>query len=90
MIQKNLQKQSGSTYNEVEIMVLTLFQVIISLLLIGAILLQAQGTGLTASFGGSGEFYRSKRSVERLLFQTTIVLTVLFGVTSFILLFPHK
>jgi protein translocase SecG subunit len=71
-------------------MFFTILQVIISLLLIGAILLQVQGTGLTSAFGGSGEFYRSKRSIERFVFQATIVLTVLFGIASFILLFPHK
>jgi len=71
-------------------MFLTILQVLISLLLIGAILLQAQGTGLTSAFGGSGEFYRSKRSIERLVFQTTIILTILFGAISFILLFPRK
>lgn len=71
-------------------MFIVILQVLISLLLIGAILLQVQGTGLTAAFGGSGEFYRSKRSVERFVFQATIILAILFGAISIILLFPHK
>lgn len=71
-------------------MVLTIIQIIITALLIGSILLQMQGAGLTAGFGGSGEFYRSKRSVEKILIYVTIVLTVLFGAASLLLLFPHK
>jgi len=53
-------------------------QIIISLLLAASILLQAKGTGLGTAFGGSGEFYRSKRGVEKIVFIATIVLAVLF------------
>ncbi len=53
-------------------------QVIISVLLIAAILLQARGTGLGAAFGGGGNVYRTKRGVEKKLFQLTIVLSILF------------
>ena len=53
-------------------------QVIVSLLLIGTILLQAKGTGLGSAWGGGGEFYRTKRGAERVLFVGTIVLSVLF------------
>ena len=70
--------------------VLLILQVIITVLLIGSILLQMQGTGLTAGFGGSGEFYRSKRSIEKLLIYATGVLAFLFAVVSIaLLLFPH-
>ena len=71
-------------------MVLVITQLIIAVLLIASVLMQMQGTGLTSSFGGSGEFYRSKRSVEKLLMYATVVLAVLFAVTSIVLLlFPH-
>ncbi len=53
-------------------------QIVISLLLMGAILLQARGTGLGSAWGGGGEMYRSKRGVERVILYTTIVLVVLF------------
>lgn len=59
-------------------------EIIISILLIAAILLQTRGQGLSSSFGGGGEFYRSKRGLEKLLFWATILLTVLFLVTSIV------
>ncbi len=69
---------------------LLVLQAIIAVLLIISILLQMQGTGLATAFGGSGEFYRSKRSVEKILIYVTIVLAVLFAVISIALLFPIK
>lgn len=68
--------------------VLTLAQLLISLLLATAILLQAKGTGLgnSALFGGGGEFYSSKRGAEKVIFLATIVLAVGFAVLSLILL----
>lgn len=57
-------------------------QIIIAIALIGAILLQTRGQGLSASFGGGGEFYRSKRGLEKLLFWATIVLVCLFATVS--------
>ncbi|HEX7042631.1 MAG TPA: preprotein translocase subunit SecG [Patescibacteria group bacterium] len=67
-------------------MVLLVIQLVISLLLIVAIILQMQGSGLSTAFGGSGEFYRSKRSLEKILFTSTIVLSAFFAVISIILL----
>lgn len=56
----------------------------IAVLLIGAILLQSQGAGLSSSFGGSSFFYRTKRGAEKLLFISTIVLAFLFCVISLV------
>jgi protein translocase SecG subunit len=52
--------------------------------LITAILMQARGTGLGATFGGESSVYRSRRGVEARLYQFTIVLAVLFVVVSLI------
>jgi len=57
-------------------------QIVVSLLLIGVVLLQQKGTGLGASFGGSGQIYRSKRGLERILFWATIILAVIFSLTA--------
>ena len=46
--------------------------------LIAAVLLQSRGAGLGATFGGESSVYRSRRGVEKRLFQFTVVLTVLF------------
>lgn len=61
---------------------IAVLEIILALLLIGSILLQARGTGLSATFGGASLFYRSKRGVEKMLFTTTIVLAVLFTASS--------
>ncbi len=62
--------------------VLSVTQVVISVLLIGAILLQQRGTGLSATFGGEGNIYRTKRGLEKVIFAATIVLAVLFFGTA--------
>lgn len=67
-------------------MILTIIQIIVAVLLIVSILFQMQGTGLSTAFGGGGEFYRSKRSAERLLIWATIVLAFIFAVLSIFLL----
>ena len=70
-------------------MFLSTLAIIVAVLLIVVILLQMQGQGLSSSFGGSGEFYRSKQSIDKLLVFATVILTTLFGVLSIILLIPH-
>lgn len=57
-------------------------QIIVSLLLIGSVLLQSQGSGLGSTWGGGGESYHTKRGLERFLFGFTILLIALFGVIS--------
>lgn len=64
--------------------VILIVQIIISISLSAAILLQVQGSGLGSSFGESGEQYRSKRGVEKLLFRLTVVLAALFVITSLV------
>lgn len=58
--------------------ILSVAQVVFAVLLVASILLQARGTGLGASFGGEGNVYRTKRGIEKRLFQATIVLAILF------------
>jgi protein translocase SecG subunit len=70
-------------------MFLSILAIIVAILLIIVIMLQMQGTGLSSSFGGGGEFYRSKQSIDKLLVWITIILSILFGVLSIILLIPH-
>ena len=61
---------------------LAIGQIIVSIALIIAILLQARGVGLSGTFGGDSAVYRSRRGVERRLWQFTIVLLVLFVIFS--------
>jgi protein translocase SecG subunit len=71
-------------------MFLNVAAIVVAILLIVVIMLQMQGAGLSSSFGGGGEFYRSKQSIDKLLVWVTVVLTVLFGILSIILLVPHS
>lgn len=57
---------------------LIIFQIVVSILLVLTILMQEKGVGLSATFGGGGEFYRSKRGVDRLLFIATAIFSILF------------
>ena len=63
---------------------LYIIQVIISLALIAIILVQAKGSGgLGGIFGGEGRgVFRTKRGVERTLYNVTIGLAVVFFFVS--------
>ncbi len=69
-------------------MILNILEIVVAALLIGVILLQVQGSGLSASFGGSGESFRSRRSMEKLLIYLTVILATVFAVLSILLLMP--
>ena len=70
-------------------MIFNILEIGVAVLLIVVILLQMQGSGISGVFGGSGEFYRSKRSLEKLLMWATVVLAVLFALLSIVLLIVH-
>ena len=66
---------------------LYIIQIIISIALVGVILIQSKGAGgLGGLFGGSDSsgVYRTRRGVERTLFQVTIGLAVVFLIFSVI------
>ena len=50
----------------------------VTIILALLILTQNRGVGLSATFGGSGEFYGQKRGPEKLLHNATIVCAFLF------------
>ena len=61
-------------------------QIVLSIALILAILFQVRGGGLGGIFGQDGTVFRTKRGVEKTLFQLTIVLIVLFLIISIVML----
>lgn len=65
-------------------MIFTILDAIIGILLIVAIIMQNQSSGLSTAFGGSGEFYRSKRSIEKLLVWATGGLAFLFAILALV------
>lgn len=63
-------------------LIFAITQLVIGLLLIGAILLQQKGTGLGSTFGAESGIYRSKRGMERILFVATIILAAFFAINA--------
>jgi protein translocase SecG subunit len=59
-------------------LVLNVAQIILAVLLVGAILLQSKGAGLGAAFGGGGNSFRTKRGAEKKIHQLTVVISILF------------
>ncbi len=65
-------------------MVINIIQIVLAVILITAIILQNRGTGLGSAFGGEGNIYRTRRSLEKTLFYLTIIVAVLFFLTALI------
>lgn len=63
-------------------------QITLSVLLATLILLQQSEAGLGAAFGGSsdGGTFRTKRGLEKTLFNATIVVAILFGIAAILTL----
>ncbi len=57
-------------------------QIVVAAALILIVLLQVRGGGLGGIFGQADTVYRTKRGVEKTLFQLTIALVVVFVVLS--------
>ena len=61
---------------------LNVAQIVLCVALILAILLQVKGGGLGGIFGQADSVYRTKRGLEKTLFQLTITLAILFIIIS--------
>jgi preprotein translocase subunit SecG len=64
--------------------VLAIGQIIVSVFLIIAVLMQARGVGLSSAFGGDSSVYRSRRGIERQLMRFTVLLIILFVLFSLV------
>jgi preprotein translocase subunit SecG len=73
-------------------MILNVLQIAISLVLIVVVLLQVKGSGFGAALGGmsGGSVYRTKRGLERTLFQATIMLVIAFILVSVLSVYSQK
>ena len=61
---------------------LNVAQIVVAVALIAVVLLQIKGGGLGGIFGQADTVYRTKRGVEKTMFQLTIALVVLFIIIS--------
>ncbi len=57
-------------------------EIIISIVLILVLLLQSRGAGFDGTFNSDSSVFRTRRGVEKTLFQLTIFLAALFVVIS--------
>lgn len=57
---------------------LSIIQIVISIALVGAILLQQRGSGLSSVFGAESSFYHTRRGAEKIIFWATVVLAFIF------------
>lgn len=57
-------------------------QIVVAVAVIMITLLQVRGGGLGGIFGQADTVYRTKRGVEKTLFQLTIALVVIFVILS--------
>lgn len=67
---------------------LNLAQMLISIVLVVVVLLQSRGGDIGAAFGGGGgggggSSFRTRRGIEKTLFQLTVILAIIFvGVSA--------
>lgn len=67
--------------------VLPYIQIILSAILIAIILVQKTGAQVGGAFGGSDNFssaFHTRRGFEKVLFNITIVLAILFAISALI------
>jgi preprotein translocase subunit SecG len=65
---------------------LEIIQIIVSISLIVLVLLQGKSGGLGSMFGGDGGVYKTRRGVEKVLFQATIGLAGIFFLMSLVII----
>ena len=59
-----------------------IIQILLAIVLMGAILLQTRGSGFSAFGSSDSSIYRTRRGFEKTLFQFTIVLAVAWVLVS--------
>ena len=63
---------------------LNVIQILICILLVALVLLQARGSGLGSVFGQDNAVFRTRRGAERVIFQITIAVAIVFCALSII------
>ena len=61
---------------------LNVAQILMSILLVGLVLMQTRGTGFAAGYAADTSIFRTRRGVERTLFQLTIGVSAFFSLVS--------
>ncbi len=64
------------------VLYLNIVQIIVSIALIALVIMQASRAGLGRMFGGDFGVHKTRRGVEKTIFNATVVLAVVFFLTS--------
>lgn len=56
--------------------------IILSIAITGLIILQGKGAGLGSAWGGGGEFYQTRRGIEKITLRITVILIIVFFIVS--------
>ena len=66
-------------------------QIILSIILVAAILLQQSGAGVGGALGGGDDSIRyTRRGMEKVLFYLSIIIAILFALSAFAVLIINK
>ena len=64
-------------------MVIAVIQIVLAVAIIALILLQERSSGMSGLLGGAGDgYYQTRRGMEKFVFYSTIVLTVVFVILA--------
>jgi len=67
--------------------ILPIIQIVLAILLVVGVLLQQSDAGLGSAFGGGeGSGVHTRRGAEKTIFNLTIIISVLFVVSTFVAL----
>ncbi len=67
--------------------ILLFVNIILSAIIVVLILIQGRGAGLGSAWGGGGEFYQTRRGVEKFTMRLTVIFIVIFFLVSVVNLF---
>ena len=84
LVESRLLRYTLNEYFRMMSSIFSIIQIILAVILIVVVLLQQKGSGLGAAFGGSGTVYTTRRGVDKVLFQATIVISILFFLIALI------
>lgn len=67
--------------------ILLVVNIIVCALIVFFIFIQGKGAGLGSAWGGGGEFYQTRRGIEKITLRLTITLILVFFAVSVLNLF---
>ena len=64
--------------------IVLIVNIVVSIAIVALILLQGKGAGLRSAWGGGGELFQTRRGIEKVTLQLTVVLIVVFFALSLV------